>query len=247
MTIKPLIIVSVALAAVSFGMNLAPAEEKKAAAKKAKKPNAAMTPVEDVAGLPRVLLIGDSISIGYTVPVREKLKGKANVHRPLTNCGPTTRGVESIDEWLGDGEWDVIHFNWGLHDLKYMGAKGGNLADPTAADSHQQVPPEEYEKNLRALVKRMKETEATLIWRNTTPVPPGAGGRVVGDSAKYNEIAARVMEENGIPTNDLFVVSEGLPEGMQLPANVHYSAEGSDALADSVVASILKALEGGGS
>ena len=35
-----------------------------------------MTPIEDVAGLPRVLLIGDSISIGYTLPTRELLKGK---------------------------------------------------------------------------------------------------------------------------------------------------------------------------
>ncbi|HEX5104900.1 MAG TPA: SGNH/GDSL hydrolase family protein, partial [Pirellulaceae bacterium] len=60
---------------------------------KKKAPNPAYAQIEDVAGLPRVLLIGDSISIGYTVAVREELKGKANVHRPATNCGPTTRGV----------------------------------------------------------------------------------------------------------------------------------------------------------
>ncbi|MEC8895625.1 MAG: hypothetical protein VX675_04820, partial [Planctomycetota bacterium] len=60
--------------------------------KKQRKVPAAMKPVTDVEGLPRVLLIGDSISIGYTVGVRELLSGKANVHRPLTNCGPTTKG-----------------------------------------------------------------------------------------------------------------------------------------------------------
>ena len=76
-------------------------------------PNPAFAQVEDVPGLPRVLLIGDSISIGYTAHVRAMLKGVANVHRPLTNCGPTTRGLENIDAWLGDGKWDVIHFNWG--------------------------------------------------------------------------------------------------------------------------------------
>ena len=68
-------------------------------------------PVKDDPALPRVLLIGDSISIGYTVPVRAALAGKANVHRPRTNCGPTSRGVENIDAWLGDEQWDVIHFN----------------------------------------------------------------------------------------------------------------------------------------
>ena len=82
-------------------------------------PNPAMAEVKDIPGLPRVLLIGDSISIGYTVPVRELLEGVTNVHRPQTNCGPTTKGVDEIDAWLGDGKWDVIHFNFGLHDLKY--------------------------------------------------------------------------------------------------------------------------------
>ena len=86
---------------------------------KPKRPNP-MAPIRDVAGLPRVLLIGDSISIGYTLPTRELLKGKANVHRIPTNGGPTIRGLVQIDSWLGDGKWDVIHFNWGLHDLKFM-------------------------------------------------------------------------------------------------------------------------------
>ena len=41
----------------------------------------AFAPVTDQPGLPRVLLIGDSISIGYTMTVRQELAGKANVHR----------------------------------------------------------------------------------------------------------------------------------------------------------------------
>ena len=59
-----------------------------------------------------MLLIGDSISIGYTLPVRKLMQGKANIHRPLTNCGPTTKGIAEIDKWLGKDKWDVIHFNW---------------------------------------------------------------------------------------------------------------------------------------
>ena len=39
-------------------------------------------PIQDNPALPRVLLIGDSISIGYTLPVRELLDGRANLHRP---------------------------------------------------------------------------------------------------------------------------------------------------------------------
>lgn len=206
-----------------------------------------MQRVVDVEGLPRVLLIGDSISIGYTVGVRNLLKGKANVHRPLTNCGPTSRGLEQIESWLktgGEGKkWDVIHFNWGLHDLKYMSKDGSNLADPNSEDSHQQVPPIEYEKNMRKLVERLQKTGAKLIWRNTTPVPKGAKGRVVGDSAKYNKIAAKIMEEKGIPTDDQYSFCMERLEKIQKPANVHFTPGGSKALAEQAVKAIEKALK----
>lgn len=206
-----------------------------------------MTPVEDVEGLPRVLLIGDSISIGYTPGVRELLKGKANVHRPLTNCGPTTRGIGAIEQWLktgGEGKkWDVIHFNWGLHDLKYLGPKGQNLADPKAEDSVQQVPPDKYEANIRKLATRLKETGATVIWRNTTPVPEGAKGRVVGHSVKYNEIAGKVMTELEIPTHDLYTVSKERIGELMKPANVHFTPEGNKVLSADVAKTILSALK----
>jgi len=218
---------------------------KKAPAKKKK--SGAMTQVNDIDGLPRVLLIGDSISIGYTVAARQALKGKANVHRPLTNCGPTSKGVAELDKWLATGgadkNWDVIHFNWGLHDLKYMGPKGQNLADPKAADSKPQISAEDYEKNLDTLVTKMKKTGATLIWRSTTPVPKGAKGRVVGDSAKYNDIAAKVMKKHGVQTHDLYALALEKADEIQQPANVHYNPKGSIVLGKDVARVIEKELE----
>ena len=86
--------------------------------------------VKDAPTLPRVLLIGDSVSRGYTAAVRKALAGKANVHRAPANCGPTASGIKNIDAWLTDqpgGEkWDVIHFNFGIHD------RGTPVADYTA-------------------------------------------------------------------------------------------------------------------
>jgi acyl-CoA thioesterase-1 len=78
----------------------------------------AFAPVVDQPGLPRVLLIGDSISIGYTVTVRKALAGQANVHRIPENGADTANGLKKIESWLVGSPWDVIHFNWGLHDLK---------------------------------------------------------------------------------------------------------------------------------
>jgi len=205
-------------------------------------PNSAMARVEDVPGLPRVLLIGDSISIGYTVAVRELLAGQANVHRIPTNGGPTTNGLKNLDAWLGSSKWDVIHFNWGLHDLKYVGPNDDSLADPRAPTSRQQVPPAEYEKNLTTLVGLLKATGARLIWRNTTPIPVGSTGRIPGDELTYNAIAARVMRTAGIMIEDLHAHSLAAPAGYQLPANVHYSDDGSTYLAEHVAAAIRSQL-----
>ena len=214
-----------------------------AQAKKPKrKPNPVFAPVKDNPKLPRVLLIGDSISIGYTLPTRDFLKGKANLHRIPTNGGPTTKGLASIDEWLGNRKWDLIHFNWGLHDLKYMGPNGENLF-PKEKGGKPQVPIDAYEKNLYKLVARLKKTGAKLIWRNNTPVPPGSKGRYVGDSVKFNTAATRVMKKHGVPTHDLFTMSKKRMKEIMRPANVHYTPEGSKVLGKDVARVILEALK----
>lgn len=139
-------------------------------------------------------------------------------------------------------KWDVIHFNWGLHDLKHMGPNGENLF-PKEKGGKVQVPLEDYEKNLDRLVLRLKKTGARLIWRNTTPVPPCSKGRYVGDSIRYNAAAERVMIRHGVPTHDLFTMSRERMKEIMLPANVHYTKDGSKALAGSVAKIILQALK----
>jgi hypothetical protein len=215
---------------------------KKKAPSKARKPSPAMEEIQDVPNLPRVLLIGDSISIGYTLPVRALLQGKANVHRPRENCSSTKAGLEKLDTWLGTGKWDVIHFNWGLHDLKYLDANN-KLVPPDKGK--QQVPLDEYEKNMRALVERLKKTGAKLIWCSTTPVPEGSDGRVAGDEVKYNETALKVMKEAGVAVDDLWAFAKPRLTEIQKPANVHYTDEGSQALAKQVVSEIEKFLPKG--
>jgi len=197
----------------------------------ARRPDPSLAPIQDVAGLPRVLLIGDSISMGYTLPVRELLKGKANVHRIPTNGGPTLRGLESLKRWLGDGKWDVIHFNWGLHDLRLDDA------------GKYQVPLDEYEKNLKELVKQLKATGAKLIWCSTTPVPEKCTPpRKNADVIAYNAAAKKIMDDNGIALDDLYAFALPKIKELQLPDNVHFGPEGSAELAKAVVASLQPAL-----
>jgi hypothetical protein len=139
------------------------------------------------------LIIGDSISMGYTLRVRELLKGVANVHRIPENGGSTRDGLQKLDRWLGAGKWDVIHFNWGLHDLKHWKDGKLDLAGP------QMTPVELYEANVRELMVKLKSTNAALIFATTTPVPAGSAGRESGDEIGYNEAARRVMEEAKVP------------------------------------------------
>jgi lysophospholipase L1-like esterase len=193
-------------------------------------PDPSLAPIQDQPGLPRVLLIGDSISMGYTIPVREALAGKANVHRPAENCGPTRRGVERLDAWLGQGHWDVIHFNFGLHDI-------------WIDDGRNQVSLEPYEQNLRTMVARLKKTGAILIWCSTTPVPENTSPpRNAQDVIAYNAAARKIMDGNGIAIDDLYTFALPRLGEIQRPANVHFTPPGSKVLAEQVAGSIRDAL-----
>ena len=190
--------------------------------------------VEDVPGLPRVLLIGDSISMGYTAPTRALLQGRANVHRPPTNCGATSGGLAGLTQWLGDKRWDIIHFNFGLHDAKL----------PPEGARHS--PPDVYEKNLRALVTRLQATGAKLIWATTTPVPNGgviSPTRRFASVDDYNRIARKVMAENHVAIDDLHAAIVPRVKELQQPNDVHFTAAGSALLAQHVAASIDSALQ----
>lgn len=204
-----------------------------------KPPDPALAAIEDVPGLPRVLLIGDSISIGYTLPTRALLAGKANVHRIQANGGPTTRGLERLDKWLGDSKWDVIHFNFGLHDLKHADARGNIVG---VDQGPRQVEPAAYRENLRRIVERLKRTGARLIWCTTTPIPPGAKGRAPGDELEYNAVAAEVMRDEGVEINDLHAFAAARLAEIGKPADVHYTPEGSETLATEVARHIMAAL-----
>jgi lysophospholipase L1-like esterase len=173
--------------------------------------------------LPRVLLIGDSVSRGYTQPTRVALAGKANVHRAPANCGPTASGLKNLEVWLGEGKWDVIHFNFGIHDR----------ATPAA----------DYVKRLEEIVTRLEKTGAKLIWASTTPIPDNPAQKQTAQSVvEKNALAAEVMKKRGIPTDDLFGEMTPRLKEFQPPLDVHFTGAGYDFLGAKVGESILSVL-----
>jgi len=180
--------------------------------------------VADEPKLPRVLLIGDSVSRGYTQSVRKALAGKANVHRAPANCGPTASGLRNIDVWLGDGKWDVIHFNFGIHDRA--------------------TPISDYTQRLEQLIERMKKTGAKLIWASTTPIPDNpAHNQTAASIVERNQAAAVLMKKHGIATDDLFAAITPHLAEMQNPNDVHFNAKGYDFLGETVAKAIEAAVK----
>jgi len=189
---------------------------------------------------PRVLLIGDSIC-GYYFPY---VKGFIGDEVDLRRGGTTdTRfALAHIDGYLEKHKPDVIHFNCGLHDLKPVKGRKNN------------VPIEEYEKNLRELIRRMKKTNARLVFATTTPVGPRAA-RKNADVIRYNAVAVKVMKEENVAVNDLYAIAFPIREKIQHTDNVHFKPyykhpepenedeKGSKILGKAVAGSIVKALK----
>jgi hypothetical protein len=202
--------------------------------------------------LPNVFIYGDSISIHYTPYVRKDLAGKANVYRLYANGGTSSALIERMEtmektmtdpalENPWDFQWDVIHFNVGLHDIKYM--KDGQF---DLENGRQMTSPEQYEKNLNAIIAYLHKMApgATLVFATTTPVPEGSPGRVLGDEVIYNEIALKVLKQHPeVVIDDLYGLT--LPyhqEWWEAPGNVHYSATGRAEQAKQVAAVIEQVL-----
>lgn len=200
------------------------------------------TPAETA--LPKVLIIGDSISIGFTPHVVEQLDGKAVVKHHKGNAQHTGTGLKQLDQWIGNTKWDVIHFNWGLWDLCYRDPKSKVQGKRDKVNGTLTTTLEQYEKNLDKLVSRLKKTDAKLIWAHTTVVPEEEAGRIVGDDKKYNEVAAKIMKKYGITINDLNSLSREFPPDLfSKPGDVHYTQDGYQKIAKQVTAHILTILE----
>ncbi len=193
--------------------------------------------------LPKALLIGDSISIGYTPHVVAALKGKVQVIHHRGNAQHTGTGLKMLDRWVGETQWDVIHFNWGLWDLCYRHPQSKEQGRRDKKRGTLTTPLDQYEKNLDRLAGRLKKTKAKLIWAHTSTVPEGEAGRKSGDDDRYNEAAARVMKKHGIRINDLNSLTDGFPPELFVqPGDVHYKAEGSKKIGQAVAREISEAL-----
>ena len=203
---------------------------------------------DKVSNLPRVLILGDSISIGYTDPVRTGLKGRADVYRPPVNCQDSGVGVAQIKNWLGTNKWDVIHFNFGIWDTHLLDSAGNLLSSAKDGDTRAleggvriRHTPEQYKENLAKLVAILKGTGAKLIWASSTPIMYRTGSRFE-DLPALNRVAADLMKSEGVVIDDLYAFVLPHVSAWQSSDQCHFNELGNEQLGKQVAACIQRAI-----
>ena len=183
---------------------------------------------------PKILIIGDSISIGYTPFVQEKFGESAIVVHNPGNAQHTGTGLDKIEEWIGEEDWDIIQFNWGLWDLCYRHPDSKEYGNRDKINGTLTYSLEEYQANLDALVTKIQKlSDAKLIFVSTTYVPENEAGRFKKDPKKYNQVTKKIMKEHGVLINDLYKPSISIHKSNGLGDNdVHYTPEGYKQLAE---------------
>jgi len=192
--------------------------------------------------LPRVLVIGDSISMNYHNATKAALQGKVNYHRIEGNSGDSARGATSFASWFGDTSvkgmhWNAVVINHGLHDLKQ---RDGNK---------HQVEPGEYQKNLDKIFQQAVSKNIPIIWCTTTPVPgtsTGSTGRRQDEDLLYNRAAEAVLQKfPQITVCDLnkLVRGSAVFDEWRKGSNVHFKGEEQVTLGEKVAEVILQVLK----
>jgi isoamyl acetate esterase len=179
----------------------------------------------------QVILIGDSIRMGYQETVKQELAGLADVWAPDQNGLDSRNVLAHLDEWVITQAADVVHLNCGLHDIKRLFGAAACA-----------VPIREYEQNVRHILERVtKETGARLLWASTTPVNQKWHherkdfDRFEADVTAYNQAAARAVSDFGIPLNDLYgTITAAGRDRLLSPDGVHFTPEGCDLLGRTV-------------
>jgi len=186
-----------------------------------------------------VVLIGDSIRIGYDKSVKKSLENVANVVFPEDNCRFASYVLRYIPQYFGDldcSDIDVIHWNAGLWDCLRMYGE----------DLH--TPIEVYEYYIDRICKRIKKLcpDAKVIFATSTSVLSEKMSddfkRYNSEIEEYNAAAVKIVKKYGFQVNDLYKLSVSLPENYHSDAVHYYTPEGTKAFTEQVLSYIAPAL-----
>lgn len=184
----------------------------------------------------KILLVGDSIRLGYDKFVKMAFEGVAEVVSPKENCRFSAYHIRYTRPWLEETDSlknvpDVIHFNVGLWDCLHM--PDGMVHTDVA----------QYKKNLERVVNLYKilVPSAKLIFALSTPVFDNPTKRLNCEIEQYNAAAIEVMQKHGIEVNDLYTLLKDAPESYHSDQTHYYTSQGSRVITEKVVSVIENA------
>jgi len=184
----------------------------------------------DDKSLLRVLLIGDSISVGYSPKVTRELEGTFHVDR-LANSKAVNdpAHLKETVYMLGEYPYAAVHFNNGLH--------GCHLPDDDYADHL-----EKY-----VLLLKKHAPNVPLVWAASTPVTVNGDVQTLDPKTNAqvlarNERAATIMKKYNIPVNDLYTLVIGQPD-LRSTDGYHYNEQGYDQMGRAVANAIRQATQ----
>lgn len=179
---------------------------------------ASQVPLEAETSDPTILVIGDSISIGYTPTIRASYFGAYQVVHNPCNAMTSTWTLSQLDTWLGSRTtFEAITFNNGLWDTRYG------------------VSEDDYRSNLHLIAQKIKAKTAKPLFLTMTQILPGTEGNSNAKVLIYNQIAIDVMQAEGVPVFDLYTVSDSLKDEHTSSTDVHYTNFGYQVLGISIV------------
>lgn len=188
------------------------------------------SPALPVSGQPNILVIGDSISMGYVIPLRSDMPAYNVIHNQCN--GRSSSWLDGhIDMYLAQQDhWDIITFNAGSHD---------------ADTNWEHVDVGEYKKNMRIVALKIMAATDHPVYITTTKFPKNALRLPKGSDVSYNDAAIEVMSELGIPVFDNYAASLSIQDdylGGIDGWNMHFTAAGYQYLADQL-ASYLETIQ----
>ena len=208
-----------------------------------------------------VLVMGDSIRLGYQERVKELLSDVAQVFAPEENCRFTKYALWGMHVWAeetGVERFDLAHWNTGIWDLHRA-----------TADGEVFTPLEAYVEDNERLLTQMQSCADRLIWATTIPAGPsldkgmesdalinskGRPARIRlcvpqvrwnADVKRYNEAACHMYRSRGVAINDLYTALLPDLEAYISEDGIHPNEKGYALLAEQTARAIRQQLNAG--
>ena len=190
----------------------------------------------------KVLLIGDSIRLGYDKYVKDALSGVAEVYYPNDSARFSQYTLRYLSDWKSENGWgsdiDLVHWNTGLWDVLEMYGE-----EPISN-------PVQYGETIGKIQRQIRILfpNAVQIFATSTSVIEEKYGptrkRHNSVIEQYNKIAIEVLSGTDCLINDLYALTKNAPAEIRNGDPTHfYTPEGTKLIGDRVLSYVCGELE----